>query len=329
MAVGARTGTWDFQAAGGKQIEILFTLSLGVEPDYQRLNRFCLEAVKALGGNVFAAVVAITQGVGALRCLDTGSDQLTEVVLGLDRDRLILQAGEQIMPIVQFKDQPDRDDVFKVAMRLTMMTESANPELLQIRNREIKRRLDSFMKDAEAQMATLEASLKEKKKELSATERRAETDSLTGLFNRGAYDKRLEEATLRCQRQSELLSLVLFDLDKFKQINDTYGHQHGDEYLKKMADAMRGAIREHVDFPCRVGGDEFAIIVFSGMDVANRISDSVLKWMDNKVSIGIAQMQVAEDSVSLVARADAALYDAKHRGRGCIGIASIPVVVNQ
>lgn len=282
-----------------------------------------------MGGNVFHAVVAITQGVGTLRSLDTTSDKLTEVVLGLDQDRLVLQVSDKIMPIVQFKDQPNADEVAKVAMRLAMMTESADPELLQIRNREIKRRLDTFMKDAETQMALLEASLKDKKKELLATERRAEIDSLTGLFNRGAYDKRLEESILRCQRQSELLTLVLFDLDKFKQINDTHGHQYGDEYLKKMADVMRGATREHVDFPCRVGGDEFVLIIFSDMAIATRIGESVLKGMDNKVSIGIAQMQVSDNSMSLMARADAALYDAKHRGRGCIGIASTPVAVNQ
>lgn len=282
-----------------------------------------------MGGNVFHAVVAITQGVGTLRSLDTTSDKLTEVVLGLDQDRLVLQVSDKIMPIVQFKDQPNADEVAKVAMHLAMMTESADPELLQIRNREIKRRLDTFMKDAETQMASLEASLKDKKKELLATERRAEIDSLTGLFNRGAYDKRLEESILRCQRQSELLTLVLFDLDKFKQINDTHGHQYGDEYLKKMADVMRGATREHVDFPCRVGGDEFVLIIFSDMAIATRIGESVLKGMDNKVSIGIAQMQVSDNSMSLMARADAALYDAKHRGRGCIGIASTPVAVNQ
>lgn len=282
-----------------------------------------------MGGNVFHAVVAITQGVGTLRSLDTTSDKLTEVVLGLDQDRLVLQVSDKIMPIVQFKDQPNADEVAKVAMHLAMMTESADPELLQIRNREIKRRLDTFMKDAETQMALLEASLKDKKKELLATERRAEIDSLTGLFNRGAYDKRLEESILRCQRQSELLTLVLFDLDKFKQINDTHGHQYGDEYLKKMADVMRGATREHVDFPCRVGGDEFVLIIFSDMAIATRIGESVLKGMDNKVSIGIAQMQVSDNSMSLMARADAALYDAKHRGRGCIGIASTPVAVNQ
>jgi len=109
---------------------------------------------------------------------------------------------------------------------------------------------------------------------------------------------------------------MLLDLDYFKRVNDTHGHQYGDKYLKKMADAMRASVREHVDHACRMGGDEFAIILYSDMPIAKRVAYKILGMMDNTVSIGIAQLHGGESIESLIGRADAVLYKAKHCGRG-------------
>ena len=188
--------------------------------------------------------------------------------------------------------------------------------LLMLRNQQISIDLEHAKQRAAAEMAQLEEALEKKKSELMESIREAQTDSLTGLYNRGAYDSRLREAVLRCQRQSEPLCLILLDLDYFKQINDTHGHQYGDEYLKRMARAMRQAVREHVDHACRMGGDEFAIVLFSDIAIAERVSAKILELMENRVSIGIAPI-TADDTVnSFIARTDAALYEAKHRGRG-------------
>jgi diguanylate cyclase (GGDEF)-like protein len=83
-----------------------------------------------------------------------------------------------------------------------------------------------------------------------------------------------------------------------------------------MANAMRASVREHVDHACRIGGDEFAIILYSDMTIAKRVAGKILGLFENKCSIGIAQMREAESVEKLVGRADATLYEAKHQGRG-------------
>src|SRR4030067_1322428 len=93
-------------------------------------------------------------------------------------------------------------------------------------------------------MQELETLLEMKKTELNKSILAAQTDGLTGLYNRSGYDMRLREAFLRCKHQGEQLCLMLLDLDKFKEVNDTHGHQFGDEYLRKMAGARSARVRQ-------------------------------------------------------------------------------------
>jgi len=127
----------------------------------------------------------------------------------------------------------------------------------------------------------------------------------------------------RALRQDEPLTLLLLDLDHFKEINDRHGHQYGDAYLKRMAEAMRSAVRDDVDQCCRIGGDEFAILLYAGEGVAERVARRVLEAMDGRVSIGIAGLREGDTEERLVARADAALYEAKRRGRGQAVVAEV------
>ena len=124
------------------------------------------------------------------------------------------------------------------------------------------------------------------------------------------------------RQRSSPLTLLLFDLDHFKEINDKFGHQIGDEHLKKMANILRTIIREDVDLAFRFGGDEFAAVIFADYPLACDKAKQVLKSMENKVSIGIANInQDTQDDLTLeefIHRADNALYEAKNRGRGQI-----------
>ena len=294
----------------------LLTLSVIAEPDRYRFARFALQAVQALEGNVFMAAGALTGIMQTLRedCLHAAAP--LEVDLRLDGGELYGVWPGRRVGIATFRDTPDAQTATELAQRLRQASESADPELLKRRNRQISVELEQARQRAATELAQLEAQLEKKKTELQASLRLAEMDSLTGLYNRGAYDGRLQEAVLRCVRQQEPLSLVLLDLDNFKQINDSYGHQYGDEYLKRMAQAMRDAARQHVDIPCRMGGDEFAIIAFAERDVARRIAEAVLSAMDGRVSIGIAERRPDDTINSLVGRADMALYEAKRGGRG-------------
>ena len=132
---------------------------------------------------------------------------------------------------------------------------------------------------------------------------------------------RLEQMFRHAMRQkSAPLSLLMLDLDYFKQVNDEFGHQYGDAYLNKMAQVMRSIIREDVDFAFRFGGDEFAMVLFADHKQAQEKAEQVLKLMERKVSIGITTINAdTPDGFALeefFRHADHALYEAKHRGRG-------------
>lgn len=294
----------------------LLTLTVIVEPDRQRLARFAMDAVEALGGNVFASANVLESLLRRLRDDGIQSKMPVEVNLQLEEQSLFLAWGKRHEVLATLAQPPSTDAIKALATRLKNASESTDSTLLKRRNEQIIADLESAKQRARVEMEELETLLEMKKNELNKSIQAAQTDALTGLYNRSGYDTRLREAFLRCKHQGEPLCLMLLDLDFFKQVNDTHGHQFGDEYLKKMANALRASVREHVDHPCRMGGDEFAIILYSDMIVAQRAASKILGLMDNKVSIGIAQMQENESIESLVGRADAVLYEAKHRGRG-------------
>ena len=294
----------------------LLTLSLLVEPDRQRFARFVIDATRALGGDLFPVTAGLYALLERLRGEEARLGGSVEAALVIDEARLSVRWEGGSEEVVRLPAIPDSSLVERLADQLRMASETADPELLKRRNQKISEELDRFTKIAAQQMAEMEAMLERKKEELEASIRQAETDALTGLFNRGAYDDRLRKALARVQRQGETMVLLLLDLDHFKQINDTHGHQYGDEYLKRMAEVMRAAVREHVDLTCRIGGDEFAIITFADLGIAERIAEQVLEGMNHKVSIGVAAALRQDDVKSLVARTDEALYAAKERGRG-------------
>ncbi|HQU14695.1 MAG: GGDEF domain-containing protein [Chromatiales bacterium 21-64-14] len=291
----------------GKEV---LNLSLIVEPDRQRLVGFAMDAVRALGGNSFAAAGLLVTCLPELREAGEHCKGSLAARLVVDGRQLWLRwcAEGRLLATLPLPPAPQVMD--RLAARLREASESVDPELLIRRNRQ-----------SAEDLAHLESDLEEKRRELQESIQRAETDSLTGLLNRGAYDARLREVFLRSRRQGEPLALILLDLDKFKEVNDTRGHQFGDGYLRRMAETMRGAVREHVDQACRVGGDEFAIVVSAPLHVAERIGRQILTAMDQKVSIGIAERRADDTIESLIGRTDAALYESKRTGRGRITVA--------
>lgn len=294
----------------------LLTLTIIVEPDRQRLARFAMDAVEALGGNVFAAANTLEGLLRRVREDCARAPQPLEARLVQDDQCLCLAWGERRETLATLAQPPAAEKISALATQLRNASESADSTLLKRRNEKIIADLENARQRARVEMEELETLLEMKKNELNKSILAAQTDSLTGLYNRGGYDTRLREAYLRCKHQGEPLCLMLLDLDHFKTINDTHGHQFGDDYLKRAANAMRASVREHVDHACRMGGDEFAIILYSDMTIAKRAANKILGLMDRSVSIGIAQMRENDSIDSLVGRADAVLYDAKHRGRG-------------
>lgn len=151
------------------------------------------------------------------------------------------------------------------------------------------------------------------------------TDALTGLLNRRGFLQALQAAISRNQRTGRLSALLYLDLDGFKQINDKFGHDRGDEALRWVSRQLQGCLRPY-DRLARIGGDEFTIII-EGVDgpadiaaVADKLVRQVSVDPDNfplGASIGIACLPDSGNTVEDVMRAaDSAMYEAKHRGKG-------------
>lgn len=166
----------------------------------------------------------------------------------------------------------------------------------------------------------------------------ARTDIITGLNNRRALDRRLEEEVQRSIRYGRPFSLIMIDLDNFKQVNDTYGHPVGDQILKQVGACLRKMVRD-IDLLARFGGDEFALVLTetdeaAGEKLARRVQQAVeaceLKLPDGTplrltVSMGMATFPTHADSATtLLVAADQALYVAKHSGTGKFVRAPIP-----
>jgi diguanylate cyclase (GGDEF)-like protein len=171
-------------------------------------------------------------------------------------------------------------------------------------------------------------------------------DRLTGLLNKFGYQERLESEIERALRSSTPLSLLVIDVDHFKQFNDTYGHSAGDLVLRKMGEILCRYHRPHIDSLSRWGGEEFTLILPStsasdAQILASRICTAVevsdfdlgqgIKCRIT-VSIGVASLRtigkwsIAERGDELFRNADAALYSAKEGGRNRVSLYVQPIV---
>ena len=158
----------------------------------------------------------------------------------------------------------------------------------------------------------------------------ADLDSLTGLHNRRYFYETLAREVDRAQRYQRRLSLVIVDVDNFKEINDRIGHLAGDAVLAELADRIRQVVRS-ADIPCRVGGDELAVIlpeveVGQAKQLVGRIqraisSQPIARAGRVRVSAGVADLQPNDTPTTLFERGDESLYAAKHAGKGGLAAA--------
>jgi diguanylate cyclase (GGDEF)-like protein len=150
------------------------------------------------------------------------------------------------------------------------------------------------------------------------------TDRLTGIYNRMKLDEALAAEIQRCRRYDQALAIVLLDIDHFKRINDTYGHQAGDRALIDIAHLLSEGSRE-TDVVGRWGGEEFMIVLpHTDLAGAGRLAEKMRTTIaahefsgigQQTASFGVAAYRIDDQPNDLVARADAALYEAKHAGR--------------
>jgi diguanylate cyclase (GGDEF)-like protein len=159
---------------------------------------------------------------------------------------------------------------------------------------------------------------------------KSQLDALTGTYNRDAFDKKLLAEGRISRRQQTPLAMLMLDIDKFKTINDTYGHLAGDQTLKAIAETLKAHLKRPGDLVARFGGEEFAVIlpntdVAGASQLAEQLRTAIaaltVSWggqtIDLTASIGVSAGVITADSdtVQLLAQADQALYQAKHQGR--------------
>jgi diguanylate cyclase (GGDEF)-like protein len=178
--------------------------------------------------------------------------------------------------------------------------------------------------------------LLELKQYLDSCQEAAFTDHLTGLANRRRFERQLEREAARTERYNRTFCLLLVDIDNFKEVNDTHGHDAGDEALRRVANVIQSGTRG-IDTGARIGGDEFAVILPEtdlerGLEVAERLRSAIAALDFGIVgrvtaSLGVAELPAcARTNAELRAAADAALYGAKRGGRD--RAASAPVLEN-
>ncbi len=157
-------------------------------------------------------------------------------------------------------------------------------------------------------------------------------DYLTGLYNRRSFEEALSAAIERAKRDQAPFTLLLLDLDRFKYINDTFGHDFGDQVLKKVGQAIKSSLRR-IDFPARYGGEEFAVILpgtgsYGGFGVARRLKETIENLVFEtpkgpikpSISIGGATFRpfYRMNHKEFLKEVDRLLYSAKEAGRSAI-----------
>jgi diguanylate cyclase (GGDEF)-like protein len=175
---------------------------------------------------------------------------------------------------------------------------------------------------------------------LAEAEKQSMTDVLTGLYNRRSMESLLEREVALAERHQHTLSIVMIDMDKFKEVNDTHGHAAGDYMLKSFADCVRITLRK-TDLAFRYGGDEFCIAlpqtpIEQAQQVVQKLrqaymsvdfSDAIAK-LEHQPTLSIGVAERAKPSIltlqALLAAADTALYDAKNNNRNCIKLYTPP-----
>lgn len=251
---------------------------------------------------------------------------------------MILAKLGLIPPSLLTENGPTLGMLAQAALMITAMAEdlkssrheqrAASEELLQVQEassrklREEVRRQTRQLQDMMRELAHVNEELDQHNK----------LDGLTGIFNRGAFDERLDMEHGRARRTGSDLSLLMVDIDLFKNVNDTYGHQAGDECLRQLAAVLEEESRRTTDFAARYGGEEFALILAetagdAALAVAERVRAAVEAMpfevegvrVPITVSVGVGHLkpiECPEDCEgAVVAMADAALYDAKRNGR--------------
>ncbi|MBI3560938.1 MAG: diguanylate cyclase [Gammaproteobacteria bacterium] len=228
-------------------------------------------------------------------------------------------------------------DLEKLKLSVDMRLDGLDTRLRVFRQNEDQRyhNAQALVQQLTSKVQTLEQDSAQLRQRLEQTQQQAVVDTLTGLPNRKAYEERVMAEIARCRRYAIPLTMVVWDVDNFKSVNDTYGHAAGDRVLKVIGEVLVQHIRE-TDFVARYGGEEFVLLLLQTPLAAaqavcdklrERIAATPFHFQDRPVTItlsgGLAEYQQGEDLSSLFERADKAMYAAKQAGRNRLQVATL------
>ncbi|MFA6137949.1 MAG: diguanylate cyclase [Sulfurimonas sp.] len=181
-----------------------------------------------------------------------------------------------------------------------------------------------LMKEYQEELSEINVMLEDKNREYQAI---ASTDSLTGLYNRYKFSELYLSSLLAMRQRHNDMSLIILDIDLFKKVNDTYGHNAGDKVLVQVSHALLKTLR-NIDIVCRWGGEEFVVLLpTASLENAYALAQNIRTHIEEleidvvghiTASFGVAQVLESDDMQSIIDRADKALYLAKESGRNCV-----------
>jgi diguanylate cyclase (GGDEF)-like protein len=285
------------------------------------------EAKEALARETFDAVISddrLPEPAGVEFLAQVRDQQPMAICLlmsaWVDTDRLLKAINET--HVFAFLEKPiPRQLLFSTLSQVAQM-------------RAVMRERDEALSDLKAQKGRLELLVAERTRQLAQQnvqlERLAMRDPLTGLFNRRYIEQRMEEELSRLQRYGAALSILLFDIDNFKAVNDTHGHAVGDKILKQVATTFVDSVRQ-VDLVARFGGEEFLLLLpntglepaeLTGARLCKQIAAASKVVTDDGLTVSVTvsggvSSARADDKgwKATVERADSALYEAKAAGK--------------
>lgn len=269
-----------------------------------------------------------------LKSMEEGIAAVVDVETSLKNiDRIQSEISGEVLGIESAVFGSDDLDVLKRAVgssleRLSLCMESfveAEKEQLEA----AKDKIDELTRQARV----VDAEVEHLRHQLIQKQQMSVLDPLTGVDNRGGFDRRIEEEMARSLRIGFPLALLVVDIDKFKLVNDTFGHKAGDMVLQTVAKLMKARVRD-TDYIARYGGDEFVLLLPGTTDdeakvVAQTFCEGVKRCgfhsrgreVGVTLSIGIAQLIQGDTAASLFDRADTAMYAVKGKGRDGCGMA--------
>jgi diguanylate cyclase len=240
----------------------------------------------------------------------------------------LLVTGE----VEQLKETAERAvDVTELRRQITQRLDAINLHLQDFKGRE-ESRIQGYrerVQNMRTRISALEKESRSLHQSLKEEQRNALIDALTGIPNRAAYDDRIEEEFKRWKRFARPVSILAWDIDRFKSINDAYGHKAGDKVLRVVAQHLARHVRD-TDFVGRYGGEEFVmLLVGSSAQEAHAVADKIrievaqlgFHFHDHPVTVtascGITTFNGDDEPDTVFDRADKALYKAKQAGRNC------------